>query len=558
MDNDKLKKYNWICDTFFLLGMLLVIFPHFGKNRIPRFLYPFFCYDSIISVYPFAIFSLLVIIWLFLKKEYKRIKLIVIACCIYCICSLIITEHGLLKIIGDITEYDISMLDGSRLGFLNLVGRIFGNSSVSTRLFLSEGLFSIYSGFTFFKDVYLVAFLICFFYMDRLVELKKLFFGGLLATFAVISAFEIIEFPFLFNNETSIAILKKVNPFFYEIVSNDGWWPPLIWIDNVLRSVFAEPSFFGYYLSFSTLAFIHLLLNYRHKIIWSFLLFLSYWFSFLTNSRSGVILVLGGTVVYCILYLIKERKIKGIIVVFLVLTMAFAGNNVVEEIKKDHGIVTAASTDEEKMNVVTSPLDGNVFTVLKASFEPGDGVKSAISDSSVIRTIKTVFSMTARSNVTRYGYTLAALNVGLDNPILGVGQSYVGSFISQKLIESGNINGELMGWIEDQERVGILNNTYSSFNQYTTSFAVGGLIGLLMDLGAIGYIAICYIYYMIKLGRQKIQSYSIMVLSMLACIAAWGMSSSITSSYLYVIVLGMGFLDITSYRRLIKGYKTNV
>ena len=259
MDNDKLKKYNWICDTFFLLGMLLVIFPHFGKNRIPRFLYPFFCYDSIISVYPFAIFSLLVIIWLFLKKEYKRIKLIVIACCIYCICSLIITEHGLLKIIGDITEYDISMLDGSRLGFLNLVGRIFGNSSVSTRLFLSEGLFSIYSGFTFFKDVYLVAFLICFFYMDRLVELKKLFFGGLLATFAVISAFEIIEFPFLFNNETSIAILKKVNPFFYEIVSNDGWWPPLIWFENVLRGVFAEPSFFGYYLGFTTVAFIYLL-----------------------------------------------------------------------------------------------------------------------------------------------------------------------------------------------------------------------------------------------------------------------------------------------------------
>ena len=60
--------------------------------------------------------------------------------------------------------------------------------------------------------------------------------------------------------------------------------------------------------------------------------------------------------------------------------------------------------------------------------------------------------MTARSNVTRYGYTLAALNVGLDNPILGVGQSYVGSFISQKLIESGNINGELRYSDDESDR----------------------------------------------------------------------------------------------------------
>ena len=537
--------------------MFLVLFPHFGKSRVPSILYPFFCYDTMIAVYPFAIFSILVIIWLFLKKEYKKIVFVVVACGIYCLGNLIITWNGLAKIIGNVTDYDLSMLDGSRLGFFNIVTKIFSNVAVSTRLFMSEGLFAVYSGFTQYKDVFLVAFLIGFFYVDRVDTLKRLFFGGLIATFALVSVFEIIEIPFLFNNEKSIEILKKINPFFYDVYSDGVWWPPIIWQHYVLRSVFAEPSFFGYYLGFTTVAFIHLLLNYKNKIVWAILLFLSYWFSFLTNSRSGIMLVLGGTVVYCLLFLIKEKRIKGVLIVLLVLALAFVGNDIVERIKVEHGTSTATVVKEEE-NTVISPLDGNVFEVVKASFEPRDGIKSSISESSIVKTIKTVFSMDARSNITRYGYTIAALNVGLENPILGVGQSYLGPYISEELINNGRSNGELGRWIKDQEEAGILNNIYSSFNQYTTLFALGGVLGLLLDLFVFGFIVIYYVYFAIKMGIKNIKPYSIMVFSLLAVIAAWGFSGHFTSSYLYVITLGIGLSDIITCHRLLKHSKTNV
>ena len=190
--------------------------------------------------------------------------------------------------------------------------------------------------------------------------------------------------------------------------------------------------------------------------------------------------------------MIKEKRIKGVLIVLLVLALAFVGNDIVERIKVEHGTSTATVVKEEE-NTVISPLDGNVFEVVKASFEPGDGIKSSISESSIIKTIKTVFSMDARSNVTRYGYTLAALNVGLENPILGVGQSYLGPYISEELINNGRSNGELGRWIKDQEEAGILNNIYSSFNQYTTLFALGGVLGLLLDLFVFGFIVIyCY------------------------------------------------------------------
>ena len=70
LKNDNLKTFTYTCDGFFLLGLLLVLFPNFGKSRIPSFLYPFFCFDGMLSVYPFAIFSVMVIIWLFLKKVF--------------------------------------------------------------------------------------------------------------------------------------------------------------------------------------------------------------------------------------------------------------------------------------------------------------------------------------------------------------------------------------------------------------------------------------------------------------------------------------------------------
>ena len=243
-DNNRIKTYTRICDSFFFLGILLVLFPNFGKSRIPRFLFPFFCFDGVLSVYPFSFFSVMVIIWLFLKKEYKKLLFIVASCGIYCLCNLIVTWHGLGMIIENVTEYDISMLDGSRLGFFNLVSNIFSSAAVSTKLIVSEGIFAIYSGITYYKDIFLVASLICFFYLDRPEIVKKLFIAGVISTFIVVCIYEIIEIPFLFGNETSITVLKMINPFFYDVFQNGSWWPPLVLSTPVIRSVFCEQSFF--------------------------------------------------------------------------------------------------------------------------------------------------------------------------------------------------------------------------------------------------------------------------------------------------------------------------
>ena len=269
-------------------------------------------------------------------------------------------------------------------------------------------------------------------------------------------------------------------------------------------------------------------------------------------------LALVGTVVYCVVYAIKERKIKEIFIVLLVFMLAFAGNNVVERIKVDHGIVTASNSYvEEKNDIVISPLDGNVFEVVKASFEPGDGIKSSISESSIVRTIKTVFSLSARSNSTRYGCTFAEFSIGFDNPILGVGDLYVDNYKPEALEKLGFSNGELSGWIYKQGETGLLNGTFASFNAFTSAFAEGGIIGVVLETGLLLFLVIVYC---IRLFNSKIdfKTISIMIFSMLAVVFAWGFSNNLQENYLYVIILGFGLADVLSSGILLKHSKTNV
>lgn len=45
-------------------------------------------------------------------------------------------------------------------------------------------------------------------------------------------------------------ILRTVNPCIHSIENDGTWWPPLLW-GGQLRSVFAEPSYFGIYAAFA-------------------------------------------------------------------------------------------------------------------------------------------------------------------------------------------------------------------------------------------------------------------------------------------------------------------
>ena len=167
---------NRIIDFSFVLGVVLVLFPHFSKDYIPSFLFPFFGSDKVLSIYPFFVFSLFSLLLLFLKKEYKKLLFIMLACLVFCFGFFVIAEHGLFMIIENVSQYDVEKLEGSRLSFFNIVSKLFDSKDLSFRLSISEGLFALYSAFNQFKEIILVALLIGFIYKERFDEAKRLFF----------------------------------------------------------------------------------------------------------------------------------------------------------------------------------------------------------------------------------------------------------------------------------------------------------------------------------------------------------------------------------------------
>ena len=60
----------------------------------------------------------------------------------------------------------------------------------------------------------------------------------------VLISYSIFEIGYLRGNQFCTDIIVKINPLLYNVGEYQGWWPPLLW-KNQLRSIFAEPSHFG-------------------------------------------------------------------------------------------------------------------------------------------------------------------------------------------------------------------------------------------------------------------------------------------------------------------------
>lgn len=72
---------------------------------------------------------------------------------------------------------------------------------------------------------------------------------GTLCSFAILFVYGCVETAYLAGNNRAAEILKAVNPYLHPIVTDHGWWPPLLW-EGQMRFVFVEPSHVGNYIAF--------------------------------------------------------------------------------------------------------------------------------------------------------------------------------------------------------------------------------------------------------------------------------------------------------------------
>ena len=252
-----------------------------------------------------------------------------------------------------------------------------------------------------------------------------------------------------FSNPICADILMWINPHLYDPASVNEWWPPLL-LTGQLRSICAEPSFFGI-LSATMIPFLWSYLFDKNKAKYCFLYFYFAMMLFLTKARTGLIAFNAELGLLILGNLIGSRKfLKSVFGIILLTGIAF----------------TVQIVDYNDL------LSGN-----------GIRIQQYISDN-----ITSAFHVKERSNESRYISLVANLNVIGSHPLMGVGNGLKDVYIDKNLPEGAQDDAEVSRWSRDMHEKGPFVSGYPPLNELADVAASSGIIGLLLYLLPVAYL----------------------------------------------------------------------
>ena len=94
------------------------------------------------------------------------------------------------------------------------------------------------------------AYMIYCWYHNNWRTALKILIKAVLVSLIVVFGYCFIELFYLAGSEIAESILITITPYFHIVKSDGTWWPPLL-LKGQVRSIFAEPSYYGIYFAFA-------------------------------------------------------------------------------------------------------------------------------------------------------------------------------------------------------------------------------------------------------------------------------------------------------------------
>jgi hypothetical protein len=328
----------------------------------------------------------------------------------------------------------------------------------------------------------------------------------------IIILYSFFEILYLAGNENAKFILMQITPYIHEVKIDGLWWPPLLW-KGQLRSVFAEPSYFGMYAAFA-MPFLwqDILQSKKWKIVAAVTILFTF-LLFLTKARTAFVLFLAESALLFVfaLFLRKSFDWKKVVCIFLCSFIAFFGANIF-------------------INRHMSPQQTQ-----KQQITFGETMTAYMDDNA-----KTITDPQKRSNGARFSVILANLKIGMEHPLFGVGNGLKNAYITDHLPDMAEDNQEVQMWKRNQREMGILKAGYPNLCEYATRFAETGIVGLAIFLFPMFFLIYCLGKKIKNTLPEKRMPYLMFLISFLG-ICATGFGDSITITYCYWILLGLGY-----------------
>lgn len=328
-------------------------------------------------------------------------------------------------------------------------------------------------------------------------------------------AYSVIEIPWLLTGNAWCAdALKWMNVHLYDVKTTHGWWPPLLWNEQ-LRSFTREPSFFGIIATFIAPFLWYRAAVLREKKMWLLLVFFCYMI-FLTHARTAQVAFLGELALLLGFSLWGRYPSwgKSLAVVFSSAILAFAfyvsipsllhsampiGQTASQTVQKQTGKPAPKPTGKvaQKPNEKAAQKPTG-----KAEPKPAGKAVSQAVQSYVKKDVASVVGLSNRSNTARIGNTVAVFTIGLKNPVFGVGMGFTSPYIADNFPAFAKNNKEVKRWVSMQRKEGFLDSSIPIFNMFGAvmcRYGIPGLLLFLMPLGMEGF-------YFLKNRRSLLQS----------------------------------------------------
>lgn len=341
---------------------------------------------------------------------------------------------------------------------------------------------------------------------------------GAVAGAIIICSYGVLDVWYLTGSHTAEYVLTVLNPIVHEIKSNGTWWPPLLW-KGQLRSLFAEPSYFGIWCAFAMPWVWYTFCMAERKSVKTgliVLIFVLAFLCFLTRARTANVLIIGEAILLILATVVYRNYIfKRVVILIMCLLCAFGGAIMAG------GILQGRSIEGPKI----------------------EGPKLA--ENYIKDNITSVAGDDKRSNGARYGVLEAYIKMGLEYPVLGVGDTLRSAYVAAYLPPKAFSNSEIKMWLRDQKEKGILKSGIPPLGEYSTRFAETGLVGL-------GIFMVPPVFLVLKL-LKRIKSgttafeeklgYIFFVISFCGILAS-GMGDSLNITCCYWLLLGVGYASI--------------
>lgn len=361
--------------------------------------------------------------------------------------------------------------------------------------------------------IFFVVFYIWHLYRNNFNEAFKDIRKAIICLVIIMGIYSFIELLWLkIDLQFAEDFLIIINPLLYDISIITGWWPPLLW-NNQLRSICAEPSFFGI-ISVLCLPFLwNLLYENKNKFVVCALIFYFTLMIAATNARTAVVLVIAEILLLSIFAVIQKSLLKKFLIISLVSSLAFTANLVDYRQLLNYGSIDGISAEKY--------LERNVGSITESN---------------------------ARSNSARLANLIANLETIKQYPVFGVGTGLKDAYIDRNLPEFSYTNNEVRNWSRYMHNEGVLKAGFPPLNKFADIAVQNGLIGLILY-----FLPLLYILNKIFRLRKLIIYDSKTIMLIIAMVALLG--AMMSNSALIIcngIVWGLLYCKVSSVKREIK------